>query len=259
VVDNGSTNDEGSIINKKYPEIFLIKISENKGFGEANNVGIRLALERGAGFVLLLNNDTTVSSDFLYNLVDYAQKHEDVAAVGPKILYYNSDKIWFNGGKVLWWIGFSYHLERLIRNNKSKINNPLEVDYITGCCVLFKKEILEKVGLLDATYLFSYEDVDWGFRARKLGYKNVVVPSSVIWHKVSAALGEKGTQKIGRFSAFYYARNGLVFARKNLSGLKKFWYMFSQFTFRLAFNLLLCVDNQARRRYLQGLVSGLNK
>ncbi|MFC1663959.1 glycosyltransferase family 2 protein [Patescibacteria group bacterium] len=255
VVDNGSKNKEAEIIKEKYPEIHLIKNEKNQGFAEGNNIGMRYAFKKGADYILLLNNDTVVSPDFLNTLVDFAQKQKRIGAVGPKILYYNSNKIWFNGGKILWWIGFNRHLECLKENKKSKIKFPLEVDYITGCCILFKKESLEKVGLLDPLYFNYYEEVDWCFRAKKVGFKNMVVPKAVIWHKVSAALGKKGTKKIGEFAAFYHSRNAIIFAQKNLSGFKKIMFLISQFTFRLGLNLILCVNNQARKRYLKGLIS----
>lgn len=256
IIDNGSKNNEAEAIKQKYPEVHLIINQENKGFTLAANQGIEFSLQKKADYILLLNNDTIVSPDFLSILVDYAEKHENVGAVGPKMLYYNSNKIWFNGGMVYWWIGFNRHLERLKENSKSNIYLPLEVDYVTGCCVLIKKEALERVGKLDPIYITDYEDVDWCFRAKKLGYKNIVLPKAIIWHKVSAGWGEKGTQRISRRQAYYYSRNAIIFARKHLSGFRKVMFLTAQFTFRLGLNLILCKDNQARQQYLNGLISG---
>ena len=256
VVDNGSENNEAETIKQKYPEVYLIKNKENKGIDIAANQGFEFSLNKGADYILFLNNDTVVSPDFMNVLVNFSEKHKNAGAVGPKILYYKSNKIWFNGGKIWWWIGFSRHLERLKKNEKSKIAFPREVDYVTGCCFLIKREALEKVGLLDPIYFANYEDADWCFRAKKLGYKNFVVPEAVIWHKVSATLGKKGTQKIRRFAAYYSSRNALIFAKKNLTGLKKIIFLLSQYIFRLPLNLILCVDNKARKRYFKGLISG---
>ncbi len=257
VVDNGSENNEGTILQAKYGNfIEVIKNKENRGFAEGNNIGIKKALEKGVDYILLLNNDTVVSADFLNILVDYAEKHKNLGSVGPKILYYNLDKIWFNGGKLWWWLGFAKHLEKLKANEKSSIRFPLGVDFITGCCILIKKEVLERVGLLDPIYFINFEDVDWCFRAMKMGYKNVVIPQAVIWHKVSASLGKRGSQKIGKLGAYYYARNAIIFAKKNLSGFKKFVFLLNQYTFRLFFNMVLCIDNEARKNYLKGLIFG---
>ncbi len=256
VVDNGSKNNEAEEIKKNYSGVYLIKNKENKGFAEGNNIGIKLALERKADYILLLNNDTVVSPNFLTILVDFAQRIQNIGAVGPKILYYDSNKIWFNGGELWWWIGFAKHLERLKENEKSSINEPLEVDYITGCAMLMKRETIEKVGLLDPVYFVNFEDLDWCWRAKKLGYKHFVVPKSIIWHKVSVSLGKRGTQKIGKFGAYYYARNAIIFAKKNLSGIRKFLFLISQYTFRLPLNLILCTNNEARKNYLKGLIAG---
>lgn len=253
VVDNGSKNKEAEIIKKEFPEVEVIENKENKGFAEGNNIGIRLALGRGAHYVLLLNNDTLVSRDFLDILVDFSQRSEKIGAVGPKIFYYNSNKIWFNGGKIWWWIGVNRHLEKGKENKKSKIQEPKEVDFITGCCILMKRKAIEKVGLLDPVYFSYFEDADWCLRAKKLGYKCFIVPKAIIWHKVSAGWGIKGTSRITPFQSYYYSRNALIFAKKNLTGFKKFFYLFSQYTFRAALNLILCVNNEARKNYLKGL------
>lgn len=257
IVDNGSKNNEADTIKRKYPEIYLIKNKENKGIALGANEGIEFSLKKGADYILFLNNDTTVAPDFLSILVDYAERNQDVGFMGPKMLYFDSNKIWFNGGMVYWWIGFNRHLERLKENDKSEIRFPREVDFICGCCVLIKRNVIKKIGLMDPMYINGYEDVDWCFRAKALGYKNIVVPSAVIWHKVSAALGERGSQKITRLQAYNYSRNALVFAKKNLKGFKKIMFIFSQFTFRLGLNLILCKDNQARWRYFKGLADGL--
>lgn len=255
VIDNGSKDNESEFIKRKFPEIEVIRNKENKGFAEGNNIGIKEALKKGAEYILLLNNDTIVSPNFLTILINFAQKEKKIGIVGPKILYYNSDRIWFNGGKIWWWLGFNKHLEKLKRNKNSKIRQPKEVDFITGCALLIKRKVIEKIGLLDSIYFNSFEDVDLCARAKKLGYKCVVVPEAVIWHKVSSAWGVKGHDKITSFQAYYYSRNALIFAKKNLLGIKKFFYLLSQYTIRLGFNLVLCKDNRARLNYLKGLFS----
>jgi len=255
LVDNKSKNDEGQIIKQRYPEIHLIQNKKNEGFSEGNNIGIRYALKKGADYILYLNNDTVVSPDFLSILVDYSQKHEKAGVVGPKMLYYDSDKIWFNGGMVYWWLGFSRHLERLKQNAQSKITSPLEVDYITSCCCLVKKEVFEKIGLLDSSFFIYYDEVDWCFKASKAGYKNVVIPAAVIRHKVSSASGVEGSQAITPFQAYFQARNAIVFGRRNFSGFKKFIFLLAQYTLRLGVNLILCSNNKARREYFKGLIA----
>jgi len=254
IIDNGSRNNEAKIIKEKYPEIHLIKNEKNEGFAEGNNIGIRYAQKEGADYILMLNNDTVVAPDFLDILIDYAENHKDVGIVGPKMFYYNSDKIWFNGAKLYPLIGLFRHLESGLKDSQSKIKTPRVVDYISGSCLLIKKEVIEKIGLIYTPFFAYYEETDWCFRARRAGYKNLVIPQSIIWHKVSASAGERGKNNLNSFQAYYYARNSRFFAKRNLAGFQKLIFLLANYTFALVYNLLRCKNNEARLSYFKGLV-----
>ncbi len=189
VVDNGSTDGTVEAINERFPNVELIVNHANLRFAGGNNVGIRHAFEHGTEYVLLLNNDTVVDGGFLTQLVRAAEKEKTIGMVGPKIHYYHDRRrIWFAGGKIEWWKGWVSHIG--IRELDHGQHDAMkEVGYLTGCCILAKRELVEKVGMLDESYYIYGEDTDWCVRAARGGYKLIYVPSSVIWHKLSVSTG----------------------------------------------------------------------
>jgi len=207
IVDNGSDEKPQS----PNPDIKIIYNKENLGFSEGNNVGIKYALEHGADYVLLLNNDTVVSNDFLSKLVKAAESNEEIGMVGSKIYFYDQkDRIWFAGGKVNW----LYNKGEMrgyneIDQGQYDLPEIQESNYLTGCCLLVKKNVIEKIGLLSEEYFLYYEDTDWSFSAQKAGFKTVFVPGSKIWHKGSQSSIAKSESYI-----YYHIRNGLIFAKK---------------------------------------------
>lgn len=211
VVDNGSTNNSVAEIKKHFPTQLVLETKENIGFAGGNNVGIRYALEHGADQILLLNNDTIVEKNFLDSLVDYSSSNELVGVVGPLIYYFKEkEKLWWQGGDFDFWFNFRDW-------NFSKIQDePYESSFISGCALLIKKEVIEKVGLLDERFFLYYEDADWCYRALKEDYKCFIIPESKIWHKVSSSSGSSLKPE----NQYYFIRNKLLFAYKNLSLLR---------------------------------------
>jgi len=185
VVDNGSTDDSADRIKKAHPDVELIGTSKNLGFAGGNNVGIRYALERGADYVWLLNNDTKVDSHALTAMVEVAERDLEIGAVGS-VLYYMDEpervQAWGGGWVSLWW-GISRHFAAPV---------PAErVHYITGASLLIRRKVLEEVGLLDEGFFMYWEDTDFGFRLRKAGWKLAVASDARVWHKESASLGRQ--------------------------------------------------------------------
>jgi GT2 family glycosyltransferase len=187
VVDNASSDGTGDALRSAFPNIELIVNNSNLRFAGGNNVGIRRALERGAEYVLMLNNDTVVDPKFLSRLVEAAQSNKQIGIVGPKICYFDDPRrIWFAGGLIKWWRGRVAHIG--IREvDNGGYDATTEVDYITGCCMLIKREVIETIGMLDERYYIYGEDVDLCIRASQSGYESLYVPSSRVWHKLSAS------------------------------------------------------------------------
>ena len=255
VVDNGSIDNQADIIKGNYPDIELIKNVKNEGFVIANNQGIELAMEKGAEYILLLNNDTTVKNDFLEILVKYAEQNSDLGILSPKILYYNSDLIWSMGGAISYLTGFSIMLGK--GKNSNQYNTIIEPDFVTGCAMLIKRKVVEDIGLLDPIYFAYYEDVDYSYRVRKAGYKVKVIPDGIIWHKKSASAGFKGSNKISPTQAYLWARNGIIFGKTNLNAVKMVTFIAGQLTFRLIYIIYNCANIQSIKKMFQGLWDGI--
>jgi GT2 family glycosyltransferase len=187
VVDNASEDGTADAVRSSFPANELIVNNSNLRFAQGNNVGIEYSLKRGADYVLLLNNDTTVEPEFLTRLVEVAQNDRLVGIAGPKIYYHgHQEQIWSAGGKIDWWRGWISHIG-IRETDENQCNTLREVDYVTGCCMLVKREVIDAVGTLDEKFYLYGEDVDWCIRARQAKFKVVYVPSSHIWHKVSAS------------------------------------------------------------------------
>ena len=220
LVDNGST-DESVLQLEKFclEKIKFLFLNSNLGFAGGNNVGIKHALENQADYILLLNNDTTVEPDFLTQLIKTAESDKKIGMLGPKINFYDhKDRIWFLGGKINRLLNKGTHLYYDQIDSVENLPNELfEVDYFTGCALLIKKEVIEKIGLMWDGYFLYYEDTEWNLKAKKNGWRIIVAPKAKIYHKASRSTKE------GSFSYIYYhARNGLYLAKRNGSFLIRF-------------------------------------
>jgi GT2 family glycosyltransferase len=229
VVDNASVDGTVQAVRGEFPEIDIIVNSSNLRFAGGNNVGIKYAIEKGADFILLLNNDTLVDQNFLWMMVRTALSENNIGMVGPKIFYDNDKRrLWYAGGRIEWWKGWISH--RGVREYDSgRYDDRCETDYITGCCILVKREVIENIGLLDESYYIYGEDADWCIRASRSGYKLLYEPSAIIWHKLSVSAG-------GHLS-WFKNYNKLKSQLKFLFRYAK-WYHWLTIPFGLFFNIL---------------------
>lgn len=181
-----------------YNPLVIIKSDFNGGFAFGNNIALKYALRKGDfSYVLLLNNDTIVKDDFLINMVN-ASSYKNVGLTGCKIYYaHNRSKIWFNSGYFNDWTGRIKHKKKEV-NTKESIS-----DFVTGCCMLIKREVLEKVGLFDETYFMYVEDVDYSYRVRQAGYLLNIAHNAIIWHKV----GGSQSKELSYFAIYRVMKN----------------------------------------------------
>jgi len=210
VVDNGSTDGSARVIRSEFPDVTLIENEKNLGFAGGNNVGMQCALRSGAKYVLLLNQDTVVDSNFLRELVKVAESDSQIGAVQSKILKKENSELIDSLGQV--WFP--------LRGPKDfKIGQPdhslqATVHDIFGACaaaVLLRREVLLKVGLFDELFFCLFEDVDLSWRIRLAKYRIVLAPRSIVYHKrrLSGGLGSK--------SRYYAKRNQLYLVTKYYS------------------------------------------
>jgi GT2 family glycosyltransferase len=181
VVDNGSCDGSADEVARRFPGHTLLRAPRNLGFAGGNNLGIRLALERGARYVLLLNNDTVVTPDFLAPLVAAIEQADDVGAVQSKLLRLDSPAVVDSLGQCL----SARHGARDLSQGE-RDPGPGEPREIFGACAagaLYRREVFERVGLLDEDFFVIYEDVDLSWRMRLAGFRTLLVPASVIHHR----------------------------------------------------------------------------
>ena len=216
LADNGSEDDSVSAVRAQFPEVEILELGKNLGFAGGNNAGIRYAIEQGADYVYLINNDTTVDPAYLRELVAAAEADPRVGLAGSKIMYHSEpQRIWFAGGRINWLLNKGEHIG-LDEIDKGQYDAAGEVGYLTGCSLLIKREVVEKVGVLEDDYFLYYEDADYSLRVHNAGYRIMYAPKSIIYHKVS-----RSTKPGSSSYVYYHVRNGLVNARRNGSAAVK--------------------------------------
>jgi GT2 family glycosyltransferase len=253
VVDNGSKNNDAEIIKRKFGAfVFVIEEEKNLGFAGGCNEGIRWALRFGANYVLLLNNDTVVDSNFLLELVNFAQKDVQIGLVGPKICYYEQPyRIWCAGGRINFWTGITTLIGR-DEIDDGRFDCFGEVDFVTGAALLIKEETIRQIGLLNELYFAYYEETEWCTKARKARLKVVYVPKARVWHKTHK-------REPSELEMYYMTRNRFIFVKRNSSGLQ--FIVFSLYF--LATDLILQMKRGLFVRpklliaYIKGICNGL--
>jgi len=254
VVDNGSDGNDADIIQSRFPEAIVIRNRRNLGFCKGNNVAIVRALRNGADYILLLNNDTVViQPDFLRRLVETAEGNHRVGVVSPKILYWQRPVVWCAGGTIVPLIG-------PIMNEKGRPHvdetGLRRVDYVTGCAMLLKRELIKRVGLLWEKLFLYYDDVDYCERARRAGYDSFVLLDSLIAHKKSASSGIRGSTRLTRIQAYFEGRNMLLFAYGTVGGFKGATMGILWTIFRSLINFFRCTNGYAVIEYIRGMIHG---
>jgi len=207
VVDNGSTDGSIDFLNEGWGgKIKIIPLPSNAGFAGGNNAGIRAARGR---YVVLLNNDTAVDPGWLSALHGAVSRHPEAGMFTPKILnYYRREEI-DNTGHLIYPDGLARGHNRL-ETDDGRFDNDEEAFYPSGCAGLYKKEMLDGIGLLDEMFFAYGEDVDLGLRARWAGWTCYYVPDAVVYHKYSATSGKYSPQK-----AYLVERNRIRVLIKN--------------------------------------------
>ena len=218
MIDNGSDGDDARLFKERFGESIRLIINEkNYGFAQGCNIGMKDALDRGADYIVLLNNDTVVSPDFLYEPVRIAQSDEKVGIIGGKIYCYEyPEHIWFAGGCINYWTGMT-PIIGTCQIESGQFEDIAEVDWICGCFMFITRDLLQTVGMLDKRFFFGWEDADLCVRATKQNFKVLYVPGSKIWHK-GLAPGKK--DRLMGQPVYYAAKGRFIFIEKHFTRLQ---------------------------------------
>lgn len=220
VVDNASTDRSAEVVETKFSEVTLVKNATNLGFAEGNNVGIRLALQKGFEAVMLLNNDTKVDPGLVGQLL---AAHTPLAS--PKIYFYpgfefhharykDTDRgkvIWYAGGSIDWDNVWGVH-RGVDEVDRGQYDRADELEFATGCCLLIRREVFDQIGLFDPRYFLYYEDLDFCVRARRAGLTIRYTPAAILWHKNAQSSASGGS-----LQKYYFTRNRLLFGMRYAS------------------------------------------
>ena len=247
LVDNGSADGSQAYIKEKFPEVKLIENGENLGFTGACIKGY----EAAAGeFIVLLNNDTEATPEWLENLLTGFDKHPDVGSTIGKILLFDErDKIHTAGDFVR--TDGSPGNRGVWQFDKGQYDQEEFIMSGCGAAVAYRRSALEEVGFLDDSFYFSCEDVDLGWRLNLAGWRVLYLPKAVIYHKVKASSSA--------LASFYDKRNQLYLIWKNYPAalLRKNWRIVIKQQWRLTREALIHWRGEAARASLRGQFAGL--
>lgn len=228
VVDNNSVDGSVTLIKEKFPQVKLIVNKTNTGFSVANNQALKLATGQ---YVLLLNPDTVVQEDTFTKILDFMDAHPEAGGLGVKMLdgqgnFAPESKRGLPTPEVSFYkmFGFARFFPKSKRFGKYHLtylpeNEVNEIDVMSGAFMLIRKEVLDKIGLLDETFFMYGEDIDLSYRIKKAGYKNYYFPDTQIIHYK----GESTKRSSLNYVVIFYKAMA-IFSNKHFSGSNAFWF-----------------------------------
>jgi len=207
-VDNGSTDGSQAAIRERFPAVRLIEAGANLGYSGGNNLGIRRALEEGAEWVVLINNDSTVATDVIDGFAAAARVRPRAGILAGKVYFADRPHtIWFAGQRVSEYVGYSGRPRGYGREDAPRYCQLGPTDRAVGALMAVSREAIDAVGMLEED-LFAYvEDVDWALRVRRAGFEVVFAPDARAWHRVSASSGGEAASTA---TLYYGVRNTVV-------------------------------------------------
>lgn len=182
VLDNNSSDGSVEAIHAEYPEVQIINLQQNLGYAGNNNVGIAAAIEQGADWVFVLNEDTILAPDCLDRLVESGESDPAIGIVGPMVYHHHTPDVIQSAGGMLGTHWESIHLGR-DEPDQGQYAGPHEVEWISGCGILVRREAILQVGMIDERYFYFWEETEWCIRIGRAGWKIVHVPQAKMWHK----------------------------------------------------------------------------
>jgi len=257
LVDNESNFEKINKIKSDFTKVEVIECKENLGFASANNIGIKYAIKNKFEYVMLLNNDTEVNKNFIPPLLNSLRSNHLLGAVQPLIMNFNNkEKVWNAGGYLNNFFGVPYTNKKL--NDKNQ-----QIDWITGCCILLKANVIKKTGLIDENFFAYYEDVDWSLRIRSIGYSLGLQSNSIIYHHGSESSKKNNIIGEGSLSPYVHylnIRNHIYLVKKHSDKFNFIGVLFYQFLKILFYSIyfILRLRFSKLKMVYKGLNDGIN-
>jgi GT2 family glycosyltransferase len=209
VVDNASTDGSLEAIGSAYPGVHILRLAKNRGYAGNNNAGIAWALEHGADWVLVLNEDTVLAADCVARLVQAGQAGPRIGMVGPTVYHFDEPDIIQSAGGTFDKAWVPLH-RRQNKPDSAQRTEVEEADWLSGCALLVRRSLIEQVGALDERFFIYWEEVDWCLRARQAGWSLLHTPQARLWHK-----GVQRHYQPGPNVTYYNTRNRLLLLAKH--------------------------------------------
>ncbi len=206
IIDNNSTDSTVGYIREKFPQIKVISNRQNVGFATANNQGYFLAEKSKSDYLVLLNQDTIVKRNWLSHMIKISENNPKIVAVQPKLLLYPETNKINSFGNSIHYLSFAFCNFYRHQDNLG-ISEYFDIPYASGAAVLLKMSALQKTGLFDDKLFMYHEDVDLGWRLRLAGYRIVLDPLSVVYHKYSYSKA--------KYKFYYMDRNRWIVLLQN--------------------------------------------
>lgn len=209
VLDNASTDGSVEAIMAQFPQVQIIRLQENKGYAGNNNVGIAAALEQGADWVYVLNEDTIQAPDCLSELVAIGASDPKIGIVGPMVYHADEPAVIQSAGgwmDAYWQAGHTAQNE----NDTGQFTEPRAVAWISGCAIMVRRAVIEQCGMLDERFFYYWEETEWCVRVGLAGWRILHVPQAHLWHK-----GVQRNYIPSHNVAYYNTRNYLMFLNKH--------------------------------------------
>lgn len=220
IIDNASVEPFTVAKHQKKENVHIIYNKDNAGFTGGNNLGMEFALQNGANYILIINNDTIVDPHLVTHLLKTLESNPKIGMTTPKIYFakgheYHKDRytkedlgkvFWYAGGYTDWANIMSVH-RGVDEVDHGQYDKAEQVEFASGCCMLIKREVLEKVGFFDKRGFMYYEDAILCERIRRSGYEIWYVPSATMWHLNAASTGGTGNE----LQDYFLTRNQMLF------------------------------------------------
>lgn len=213
VLDNASSDGSVEAIRARFPKVEIIPLTSNRGYAGNNNVGIRAALEQGADWVFVLNEDTILDANCLERLVAVGESDARIGIVGPMVYHYDEPTVIQSAGGRL---GRAWESQHIAQNepDTEQFRAPHDVDWISGCAILVRRQVIEQVGMLDERFFYYWEETEWCLRSSQAGWRITHVPQAKLWHK-----GVQRDYRPKPSVAYYNTRNRLLMLSKHRAPL----------------------------------------
>ena len=216
VVDNASTQDDATELERRYPQIIVIRSDKNLGFAGGNNLGIQAAHGK---YLFFINNDAILPQpSAISHLLTRLESSDQIGMVCPKIKFsWGDHRIQYAGYTPLSKITLRNKAIGFGEEDNGQYDVAHPTPYAHGAAMMVKREVIEKVGLMPECYFLYYEELDWSMMIRRAGYEIWYDPSCTIFHKESQTTGQQSPLK-----TYYISRNRLLFAQRNINGGEKY-------------------------------------